>query len=71
MVVVVLVAVPEAQVGVEAAIRRRVLLLEEAQVPLAHGVRGVAQSAQSFRKQSLVERKTPRFRFQDHEMLHP
>lgn len=70
VVVVVLETVPVAEVGVEAAVRGRVLFLEEAQVPLADGVGGVTGVLEVLREDLLRQRQAPRLGFQDHQVLH-
>jgi hypothetical protein len=68
--VVVLVSVPESEMRREAPGCGRVGLLEEAQVPLAHGMARVAQRGQILWQQDLRERQAPGLRLQDQFMLH-
>lgn len=63
-------ACPEAEVGVEAAVLWQVLPLVEAQVPLAHGPRRVAQLTQVLRQQAITQRQTVRLSCQNRYSLH-
>lgn len=68
--VVVLEALPVAVMGVEAAICRRVLASEEAQVPFADSVCRIPGLLQVLWQHLLTERQTPRFWFKNHQVLH-
>lgn len=56
--------------GVEAAVLWQVLPLVEAQVPLAHGPRRVAQLTQVLRQQAITQRQTVRLSCQNRYSLH-
>jgi len=66
---VVLESVPVSEVRLEAAVGGCVLLLVEAQVPLADGVGGVARVAQVLGQEALAQRQAPWLRLQDHQVL--
>jgi len=66
---VVVESVPVAEVRLEAAVGWRVLLLVEAQVPLADGVGGVARVAEVLGQEALVQRQAPWLSVQNHVVL--
>lgn len=71
VVIVVLQPVPAAEVGVKPSPGGCVLGPVVAQMPLAHRVRGVADTLQVLREELLRQRKSARLRFEKNEMLHP
>lgn len=68
--VVVLQALPVAEMAIKAAVRGSVLLLEESQMPFADRMGRVAVPFQVLRQKGLVQWKAPRFGLQDNNVLH-